>query len=89
MVRRGKFLWLPLADTPATSETVASAGAPAGPAVALMAHLGMSGQLLMQDAGVPDEKHLKVRLRLSPAAGMPEQLGSWTSASSAACSSPR
>ena len=39
-----------------------------------MAHLGMSGQLLMQDAGVPDEKHLKVRLRLSPADGMPEQL---------------
>ena len=39
-----------------------------------MAHLGMSGQLLMQDAGVADEKHLKVRLRLSPADGMPEQL---------------
>jgi formamidopyrimidine-DNA glycosylase len=39
-----------------------------------MAHLGMSGQLLMQDPGVPDEKHLKVRLRLSPAEGMPEQL---------------
>ena len=39
-----------------------------------MAHLGMSGQLLMQDTGVPDEKHLKVRLRLSPADGMPEQL---------------
>jgi formamidopyrimidine-DNA glycosylase len=39
-----------------------------------MAHLGMSGQLLMQDPGVPDEKHLKVRLRLSPADGMPEQL---------------
>jgi len=34
----------------------------------------MSGQLLMQDAGVPDEKHLKVRLRLSPADGMPDQL---------------
>jgi formamidopyrimidine-DNA glycosylase len=48
--------------------------ADAVPAVALMAHLGMSGQLLMQDDGVPDEKHLKVRLRLSPAAGMPEQL---------------
>ena len=28
----------------------------------------------MQDPGVPDEKHLKVRLRLSPAEGMPEQL---------------
>jgi formamidopyrimidine-DNA glycosylase len=42
--------------------------------VALMAHLGMSGQLLMQDGSVPDEKHLKVRLRLSSSDGMPEQL---------------
>lgn len=69
VVRRGKFLWMPLADTPAGE----SAGGDM-PSVALMAHLGMSGQLLMQDAGAPEEKHLKVRLRLSPAAGMPEQL---------------
>ncbi|WP_426978391.1 bifunctional DNA-formamidopyrimidine glycosylase/DNA-(apurinic or apyrimidinic site) lyase [Pseudarthrobacter sp. O4] len=80
VVRRGKFLWLPLADTPdgtAVSGPAVSGDAESGPprpAVALMAHLGMSGQLLMQDAGVPDEKHLKVRLRLSPAEGMPEQL---------------
>jgi formamidopyrimidine-DNA glycosylase len=39
-----------------------------------MAHLGMSGQLLMQDESVPDEKHLKVRFRLSSSDGMPEQL---------------
>ncbi|WP_248760140.1 bifunctional DNA-formamidopyrimidine glycosylase/DNA-(apurinic or apyrimidinic site) lyase [Pseudarthrobacter sp. SSS035] len=65
VVRRGKFLWMPLSETP---------GATGTPTVALMAHLGMSGQLLMQDADVPDEKHLKVRLRLSPVAGMPEQL---------------
>jgi len=74
VVRRGKFLWMPLADTP---------GGPAphnpdphnpAPAVALMAHLGMSGQLLVQDARVPDEKHLKVRLRLSAAGDLPEQL---------------
>ncbi|MGO4120565.1 bifunctional DNA-formamidopyrimidine glycosylase/DNA-(apurinic or apyrimidinic site) lyase [Arthrobacter sp. YAF16] len=78
VVRRGKFLWLPLADTPAGAGSAAPGGdgAAAGPApaVALMAHLGMSGQLLMQDAAVADEKHLKIRLRLSPAAGMPEQL---------------
>lgn len=85
VVRRGKFLWMPLADTPAPagdgapSGVAAISGDPAlsgdaGSGVALMAHLGMSGQLLMQDPGVPDEKHLKVRLRLSPAAGMPEQL---------------
>jgi formamidopyrimidine-DNA glycosylase len=65
VVRRGKFLWMPLLD---------AAPADAPPAVALMAHLGMSGQLLMQDASAPDEKHLKVRFRLSPRAGMPEQL---------------
>jgi formamidopyrimidine-DNA glycosylase len=73
VVRRGKFLWLPLLDASAGS---AAGGAPANgrPAVALMAHLGMSGQLLMQDGAVPDEKHLKVRIRLSPGDGLPEQL---------------
>ncbi|AFR29518.1 bifunctional DNA-formamidopyrimidine glycosylase/DNA-(apurinic or apyrimidinic site) lyase [Arthrobacter sp. Rue61a] len=70
VVRRGKFLWMPLAmsgvsDTEPADEL---------PKVALMAHLGMSGQLLMQDPVVPDEKHLKVRISLSPADGMPEQL---------------
>ncbi|WP_144670813.1 bifunctional DNA-formamidopyrimidine glycosylase/DNA-(apurinic or apyrimidinic site) lyase [Arthrobacter sp. U41] len=96
VVRRGKFLWMPLADTPAGTAAgtpgATPAGTPAGtpvddrpadalggavetvPSVALMAHLGMSGQLLMQDTGAADEKHLKVRLRLSPADGMPEQL---------------
>jgi formamidopyrimidine-DNA glycosylase len=58
VVRRGKFLWMPLAaETPA--------GEP--PRQALMAHLGMSGQLLLKDAGLPDEKHLKIRLTLSTA----------------------
>ena len=83
VVRRGKFLWLPLADTAADPGTRSAdvagscdavSGNAAAPSVALMAHLGMSGQLLMQDAAVADEKHLKIRLRLSPAAGMPEQL---------------
>ena len=73
VVRRGKFLWLPLAGTPAGGPGAGPAGA-STPTVALMAHLGMSGQLLMQDASVADEKHLKVRLHLSPADGMPEQL---------------
>lgn len=72
VVRRGKFLWLPLLD----GVDAAGEGATrvAQPHVALMAHLGMSGQLLMQDSGVPDEKHLKVRFRLSPQEGMPGQL---------------
>ncbi|MFP5367041.1 MAG: bifunctional DNA-formamidopyrimidine glycosylase/DNA-(apurinic or apyrimidinic site) lyase [Actinomycetes bacterium] len=71
IVRRGKFLWMPLVDPGAAAEGPGSRGRPE---VALMAHLGMSGQLLMQDRGVPDEKHLKVRFRLSPREGMPEQL---------------
>ena len=72
VVRRGKFLWMPLAmrGLPDTE----SHPAEDLPAVALMAHLGMSGQLLMQDPDVPDEKHLKVRIKLSPVEGMPEQL---------------
>lgn len=32
---------------------------------ALVAHLGMSGQLLMLDPGQPDERHLRVRFRFS------------------------
>jgi formamidopyrimidine-DNA glycosylase len=54
--RRGKYLWLPLGD--------GEAGGPA-PAEALVAHLGMSGQLVVQPAGSDDEVHLRVRLRLS------------------------
>ncbi|MBB6351515.1 MAG: DNA-formamidopyrimidine glycosylase [Nonomuraea muscovyensis] len=44
--RRGKYLWLPLS----------------GPEEALLAHLGMSGQLLVVAPGSPPEKHLRVRL---------------------------
>ncbi|EMF00569.1 bifunctional DNA-formamidopyrimidine glycosylase/DNA-(apurinic or apyrimidinic site) lyase [Streptomyces mobaraensis NBRC 13819 = DSM 40847] len=52
--RRGKYLWLPLEG-------------PSGRAV--LAHLGMSGQLLVQPEDAPDEKHLRVRLRFDDAAG--------------------
>jgi formamidopyrimidine-DNA glycosylase len=47
--RRGKYLWLPLADR----------------GEALVAHLGMSGQLLVQSADRTDEKHLHVRMRFA------------------------
>ena len=60
VVRRGKFLWLPLS---------APQGAGRTPEVALMAHLGMSGQLLIEGAEAPPEKHLKVRFTLSAASG--------------------
>jgi len=51
--RRGKYLWLPLkgggdADEPEQE--------------ALLAHLGMSGQLLVSDPGTAPERHLRVRL---------------------------
>ena len=46
--RRGKYLWLVLA-------------APDGSRQALLAHLGMSGQLLVEDPAAPDEKHLHAR----------------------------
>ena len=44
--RRGKYLWLPLD----------------GRVEAVVAHLGMSGQLLVREPGSPDETHLRVRL---------------------------
>ncbi|PSL05892.1 DNA-(apurinic or apyrimidinic site) lyase [Haloactinopolyspora alba] len=43
--RRGKYLWLPLDDH----------------RHAVVGHLGMSGQLLVQPAAAPDERHLRVR----------------------------
>jgi formamidopyrimidine-DNA glycosylase len=48
--RRGKYLWLPLAGAD---------GAPSGRA--LVAHLGMSGQLLVEKPSAPDETHLRAR----------------------------
>ncbi|MEX5270191.1 bifunctional DNA-formamidopyrimidine glycosylase/DNA-(apurinic or apyrimidinic site) lyase [Kocuria sabuli] len=62
-VRRGKFLWLPLTAPDATE-----------PQEALLVHLGMSGQLLVKDAELPAEKHLKVRLGLSERPGTPAEL---------------
>jgi formamidopyrimidine-DNA glycosylase len=55
--RRGKYLWLHLAD-------------PAGGEQALLLHLGMSGQLLVRPPDAPQESHLHARLTF--AAGGPE-----------------
>ncbi|MFI6688888.1 bifunctional DNA-formamidopyrimidine glycosylase/DNA-(apurinic or apyrimidinic site) lyase [Streptomyces sp. NPDC050485] len=51
--RRGKYLWLPLADMDAS----------------VLGHLGMSGQLLVQPQDAPDEKHLRIRIRFQDEAG--------------------
>jgi formamidopyrimidine-DNA glycosylase len=48
--RRGKYLWLPLAAPDG------------GRGECLIAHLGMSGQLLVQPPDAPDERHLHVRV---------------------------
>src|SRR5829696_5382254 len=48
--RRGKYLWLPM-----TEPDGASSGR------ALVAHLGMSGQLLVEKPSQPDETHLRAR----------------------------
>ena len=47
-VRRGKFLWLPLADS----------------SRALVGHLGMSGQLLLRAPDALDDRLLRIRLEL-------------------------
>ncbi|WBB62804.1 bifunctional DNA-formamidopyrimidine glycosylase/DNA-(apurinic or apyrimidinic site) lyase [Streptomyces sp. WMMC500] len=51
--RRGKYLWLPLADGPES----------------VLAHLGMSGQLLVRPEAAPDEKHLRIRARFADETG--------------------
>ncbi|OZM78407.1 bifunctional DNA-formamidopyrimidine glycosylase/DNA-(apurinic or apyrimidinic site) lyase [Pseudonocardia sp. MH-G8] len=50
--RRGKYLWLDL-DGGTEGED------------AVLAHLGMSGQMLVADADRPDETHLRVRTRFA------------------------
>lgn len=47
--RRGKYLWLPLRSPDGRQDA------------ALVAHLGMSGQLLVQPPDEPDEVHLRIR----------------------------
>ncbi|MFR9731338.1 bifunctional DNA-formamidopyrimidine glycosylase/DNA-(apurinic or apyrimidinic site) lyase [Saccharopolyspora sp. MS10] len=67
--RRGKYLWLELAEDEAPQGTE-FVGAAEAPGEALLTHLGMSGQLLVQPVGTADEKHLRVRF--SFADGGPE-----------------
>jgi formamidopyrimidine-DNA glycosylase len=67
--RRGKYLWLPVdphASWPAHAPR--PAGAPGGRSAAedaLLAHLGMSGQLLLGDPDRPLSPHVRVRFTFS------------------------
>jgi formamidopyrimidine-DNA glycosylase len=53
--RRGKYLWINIAGS--AGETAVDE--------AIVAHLGMSGQMLVQPSSAPDEKHLRVRMRFA------------------------
>jgi formamidopyrimidine-DNA glycosylase len=61
--RRGKYLWMPLDDAMPPADGMPPAGGPlrAEPG-ALVAHLGMSGQLLIQPRSAAHEPHLRVRI---------------------------
>lgn len=61
--RRGKYLWIPLAGAQESAQDDASGGAD-DDGLALMIHLGMSGQVLIADHDAPAQKHLKVTLEL-------------------------
>jgi formamidopyrimidine-DNA glycosylase len=56
--RRGKYLWLPLSGRDGAPD--ASGQVDSGEV--LLAHLGMSGQLLVVDPGREAEKHLRIRI---------------------------
>jgi formamidopyrimidine-DNA glycosylase len=59
--RRGKYLWLELSgDGPGADASDPGHPEPAGEAV--LAHLGMSGQMLVATAQRPDERHLRIRV---------------------------
>jgi len=57
--RRGKYLWIPLESVAAAAGDLDDK-APADDAI--LGHLGMSGQLLVQPREAPDETHLRVRI---------------------------
>ncbi|MEH3154208.1 MAG: bifunctional DNA-formamidopyrimidine glycosylase/DNA-(apurinic or apyrimidinic site) lyase [Gordonia paraffinivorans] len=54
--RRGKYLWLDVADAATPADAPGDA--------AVVVHLGMSGQMLVTDPDTPDPKHLHIRVGL-------------------------
>lgn len=53
--RRGKFLWIPLAPAPTVATERLSA---------IVAHLGMSGQILLREPGAVENGLLRIRLHI-------------------------
>ncbi|UOW00770.1 bifunctional DNA-formamidopyrimidine glycosylase/DNA-(apurinic or apyrimidinic site) lyase [Agrococcus sp. SCSIO52902] len=63
--RRGKFLWVPLLGAPGDSPADGpDGGRDPETTDALLAHLGMSGQLLVREVGAPADRHTRIRLLL-------------------------
>jgi formamidopyrimidine-DNA glycosylase len=68
--RRGKYLWIPLGPgtvPPWRAEAPATDGHPGQEGVdeAVVAHLGMSGQLLLQSADAPTPPHLRILINFA------------------------
>lgn len=76
VVRRGKFLWMPLQPPEFPSHHQGAPVAEFTPRDALMVHLGMSGQMLVKTPGMDDERHLRIRMKLSPASD-PDDPRAW------------
>ncbi|SFS15870.1 DNA-(apurinic or apyrimidinic site) lyase [Agrococcus baldri] len=58
--RRGKFLWIPL--EPEHGRQTTDALLAPGAHRALMAHLGMSGQVLVREPGAAADRHTRIRI---------------------------
>ncbi|MFF9482280.1 bifunctional DNA-formamidopyrimidine glycosylase/DNA-(apurinic or apyrimidinic site) lyase [Streptomyces sp. NPDC014733] len=76
--RRGKYLWLPVSGGGPAAQTAAEGLAPqittdVTHGLAVLAHLGMSGQLLVQPQDAPDEKHLRIRVRFDDSVTPPPE----------------
>ena len=65
--RRGKYLWLPLAEDvdPSTARPGSEPSAARAGALAMVAHLGMSGQLLVLEPSTAPGPHLRARVRFA------------------------
>ena len=73
-VRRGKFLWFPIAVPVPPAIPAADADAQPAPEEALVSHLGMSGQMLLRAPDAPAERLTRAQLLLEHPAHGPLRL---------------
>jgi len=68
--RRGKFMWIPIlrqpSFSPGSTEDLSAneISDRAASSTALLAHLGMSGQMLLRSHDAPDDRHVRIRMWL-------------------------